>query len=52
MSIEKTISLIDQAKKEEVIEVASELIRKDRLAVAILGQVGRNIQQKINWNLV
>lgn len=52
MSMEKTISLIDQAKKEEVIEVASELIRKDRLAVAILGQVSRNIQQKINWDLV
>jgi predicted Zn-dependent peptidase len=52
MSMEKTVSLMDQVKKEEVIEVASELIRKDRLAVAILGQVGRNIQQKINWDLV
>ena len=51
-SLEKTISQIDQVKKEEVIEVANELIRKDRLATAILGQVGENIQHKINWDLV
>lgn len=51
-SLEETISLIDEVKKEEVIEAANELIRRDRLATAILGQVGENIQHKINWDLI
>ncbi|MFH0931789.1 MAG: pitrilysin family protein [Candidatus Zixiibacteriota bacterium] len=52
ISLEKTISLINQVKKEEVIEVANELMHKDRLSVAILGQVGQSILQKINWDYV
>ncbi|MCJ7497052.1 MAG: insulinase family protein [candidate division Zixibacteria bacterium] len=52
ISLEKTISLINQVKKEEVIEVANELMHKDRLSVAMLGQVGQSILQKINWDYV
>lgn len=52
ISLEKTISFINQVKREEVIEVANELMRKDRLSVAILGQVGQSILQKINWDYV
>ena len=52
ISLEKTISLINQVKREEVIEVANELMHKDRLSVAILGQVGQSILQKINWDYV
>jgi len=52
ISLEKTISLINRVKREEVSEVADELMHKDRLAVAILGPVGRNMRQKINWDYV
>jgi predicted Zn-dependent peptidase len=52
ISLEKNISLVNQVKRAEVNEVANELIRRDRLSVAILGQVGQSILQKINWDYV
>ena len=52
IGLEKTISLINRVKREEVSEVADELMHKDRLAVAILGPVGKNMRQKINWDYV
>jgi len=52
IGLEKTISLINRVKREEISEVADELMHKDRLAVAILGPVGKNMRQKINWDYV
>lgn len=52
ISLEKTISLINKVSSSDVAEVADELLRGNRLATAILGPVGRNILQKINWNYI
>jgi predicted Zn-dependent peptidase len=52
ISLEKTISLIDKVKSQDVAEVADELLRGNKLAIAILGPVGRNILQKITWDYI
>jgi len=48
-SLDKTISLIDEVKSIDVMEVATQLLDPDKLCMTVLGPVDKDALSKINW---
>jgi len=48
-SLDKTISLIDKVKSEDIMEVANRSLDPDKLCVTVLGPVDKEILSRIDW---
>lgn len=47
--LDKTISLIDKVKAEDVMQVANQLLDSDKFCVTVLGPLDKKVLSKIDW---